>query len=140
MNQKLTDIIDTFQSVEPDMRGELLLDFSRKLPPLPDRLVEQRDAGINRVHECQTPVYLWVEPDNGHLRISADVAKEAPTIMGFISIVLSAFDGAPAAEVAALPTDLLEQLGLQDLLRMQRRVGLAAVLGRIKNSACEQLS
>ena len=60
-NNALADIIETFQSVDTPMRLELLLDYSKKLPPIPDELAAERDAGLNRVHECVTPVFLWVK-------------------------------------------------------------------------------
>jgi cysteine desulfuration protein SufE len=132
---KLQEIIETFQSVDADMRLEFMLDYSRRLPPLPQRFHEQRDAGINRVPECMTPVFLWMEPEGGHLRIHVDVAEEAPTVKGFIAILVEAFDGADADQIAAAPNDLLEQLGLSDVIRMNRVVGLVAILGRIKRAA-----
>lgn len=137
MAHKLDDIIETFQSVDAEMRGQLLLDFARRLPPLPTQFHEARDAGLNRVHECQTPVFLWVEHSNGDVRIYADVAEEAPTVKGFISILVRAFDGATREEVANIPSDLLERLGLNELIRMTRVVGLTAVLARIKSAAAK---
>lgn len=132
MPAALDDIIDTFQSVDRETRLELLLDFSKKLPPLPPEHKAARDAGLNRVHECMTPVFLFVERDNGRVHLHADVAEEAPTIKGFVSILVQGLEGATPAEVAATPNDLVDRLGLADLLRMNRAVGLAAVLARIK--------
>ena len=135
---KLDDIIEVFQSVEPDMRLELLLDYSRKLPPLPQRYHAQRDAGLHFVPECQTPVFLVTEPANGSMHIHVDVAEEAPTVKGFISSLIRAFEGASRQEIAAAPNELLQMLGLGELIRMTRAVGLSAILGRIKNAAAEE--
>ncbi len=116
------------------MRMELMLDYARRLPPLPDRLRDQRDAGLNRVPECMTPVFLWVEQEDGAVKIHVEVAEEAPTVRGFLSILVEAFDGARSDEVAGIPTDLLERMGLSDLIRMNRAVGLGAILMRIKRA------
>jgi cysteine desulfuration protein SufE len=132
---RLDNIIDTFQSVEPETRLELLLDYSQRLPPLPDRLKAQRDAGLHRVPECMTPVFLWVERDNGHVRLYVDVAEEAPTVKGIVSILVDAFDGRPTEAFNDLPLDLVHRLGLQGHIRMQREVGLSAISGRIKREA-----
>ena len=137
MIPKLDQIIETFQSVEPDMRLELMLDYARRLPPLPQKYHAQRDAGANRVPECMTPVFLWIETENGSVRIHVDVAEEAPTVKGFLSILIDAFEGAGRDEIAAAPSDLMERLGLSDLIRMNRAMGLAAILGRIKRVAGE---
>lgn len=135
--RKLDEIIETFQSVEPDMRLELMLDYSRRLPLLPQKYHAQRDAGVNRVPECMTPVFLWIEPDNSSVRIYVDVAEEAPTVKGFLSVLIEGFKGGGHDEIAAAPNDLLERLGLSNLIRMNRAMGLASILGRVKRAACE---
>lgn len=141
MTSALRDIIDIFQSVDPQMRLELLLDYSKKLPPLPEHLHAARDAGLGRVHECQTPVFLFIERDvdvtspNGTLHIHADVGPEAPTVRGFVSLLVRGLEGASCEEIQQVPNDLVHQLGLNDLLRMNREVGLSAVLSRIKREA-----
>lgn len=132
---RLDEIIDIFRSVDPQMRLRLLLDYSRKLPPLPEKYHALRDAGLNRVPECQTPVFLYMEPDNGSLLIHVDVAEEAPTVQGFLSLLIKAFAGASREEIARVPLELLQLLGLADLLRMTRAVGLSAILTRIKREA-----
>jgi len=137
MRNALQDIVDTFQAVDPETRLELLLDYSRKLPPLPERHRIARDSGENRVHECMTPVYLFVDRDDGVVHIHADVAEEAPTVRGFVSLLVKALEGASADEVEALPNDLVDRLKLSEVLRMNRTVGLAAVLGRIKREAAK---
>jgi cysteine desulfuration protein SufE len=140
MTAALSKIVDTFASVDVELRLELLLDYARKLPPLPQRLRAQRDAGLNRVDECVTPVFLWVEKAGDALRLFVDVAEESPTIRGLLSIIVLACDGAAPEEIAALPADLLNRLGLQGSLRMNRAVGFSAIIGRIKREAAEAAS
>nr|MBA3498083.1 SufE family protein [Gemmatimonadales bacterium] len=95
---------------------------------------EEKARGEHRVHECQTPVYLWVEVDQGKVHIHADVPPESPTVRGFISLLARNLDGAAPAEVAQIPDDLLDQLGLSETLGMTRTQGLTAILYRIKRS------
>ncbi len=134
---RLEPIIDLFQSVDAQMRLELLLDYSRKLPPLEERFHEARDAGLGSVPECQTPVFLWIEAQDGKLRLHVDVAEEAPTVKGLLAILVEAYDNAPADEVMAMPDDLLNRLGLDQLLRMNRAVGFSAMVGRVKREAAK---
>jgi cysteine desulfuration protein SufE len=132
---RFDDIAEAFQSVDVQTRMQLLLDYARKLPKLPDRLAAQRDAGMNRVHECQTPVHLWLEEDDGRLRIFVDVAEEAPTVAGILGILVKAYDGAALSDAMAAPTDVLQRLGLAEAIRMNRVVGVSAMVGRIRNGA-----
>ena len=120
VTQALRDIIDTFQSADPQTRMELLLDYSKRLPPLPEQLSAARDVGLGRVHECMTPVFLFIDRDDETLHIHADVAPEAPTVRGFVSILVRALKGATRDDVKQVPNDLVHQLGLTDLLRMNR--------------------
>ncbi|MEO6056052.1 MAG: SufE family protein [Gemmatimonadales bacterium] len=133
----LATLIPRFKAADRTTRLETLLDYSRKLSPLPERYQEEKARGEHRVHECQTPVYLWVEIDQGKVHIHADVPPESPTVRGFISLLARNLDGAAPAEVAGVPDDLLDQLGLSETLGMTRTQGLTAILYRIKRSVAD---
>ena len=130
---KLDAIIKEFQDLDARDRLELLLDFAEKLAELPEAYQAERDAGLHRVPECMTPTFLWVQCLNGRVSIHAYVAPEAPTVKGFVSILVDAFNGTLPDEVAAVPADLLHRLGLAELLGMNRLCGLNAVQQRLKN-------
>ena len=130
----LETLIPRFKAADRTTRLETLLDYSRKLPPLPARYEEEKARGHARVDECQTPVFLWVEVENGQVHIHADVPRESPTVRGFISLLARSLDGLPPEKVAAIPDDLLDQLGLSETLGMTRTQGLSAILYRIKRS------
>ena len=138
MNAKLQETVETFQMLEPQLRLEMLLDYANNLPPLPERLHEARDAGLGRVVECQSPVFLYTDVEDGTARIWADVPEQAPTVRGFVSLLVDALDGAPPAEVAATPDDLLQRIGIGQSLGMTRQRGLSAVLHRIKHAVAEK--
>ena len=137
MNEKLQEAVENFQMLDPQLRLEMLLDYANALPPLPDHLHAQRDAGLGRVVECQSPVYLFTTVDDNTVRLFADVPEQAPTARGFVSLLVDALDGAPPADVAAVPDDLLRQLGIAQTLGMTRQRGLGAVLHRIKHAVAE---
>ena len=133
----LESLIPRFQAADPNTRLETLLDYSKKLPPLPERLEAEKELGHNRVHECQTPVFLWVEVDGGKVHIHADVPRESPTVRGFISLLARSLEGAAPEDVARVPDDLLDQLGLSETLGMTRTQGLTAILQRIKRTVAQ---
>lgn len=130
----LETIIPRFKAADRQTRLETLLDYSKKLPPLPERYQAEKALGHNRVDECQTSVYLWVEIDQGRVHIHADVPPEAPTVRGFVSLLARTLEGQTPGEVARLPMDLLDRLGLSETLGMTRTQGLTAILHRIKSS------
>jgi cysteine desulfuration protein SufE len=130
----LETIIPRFKAADRQTRLETLLDYSKKLPPLPERYQAEKALGHNRVDECQTSVYLWVEIDQGRVHIHADVPPEAPTVRGFVSLLARTLEGQTPGEVAQLPMDLLDRLGLSETLGMTRTQGLTAILHRIKSS------
>ena len=133
MPLKLDRYIARFKAAHRATRLEALLDFSRKLPPLsPGR---QQEKESHRVPECQTPVFLWVDVEDGIVKISADVPRESPTVRGFVSLLIHGLEGATAAEVGALPDDLLHSFGLDETLGMLRMHGLTAIVRRLKRAA-----
>jgi cysteine desulfuration protein SufE len=128
----LDSLVKRFQNTDRDTRLEMLLDLSDRLPPLPERFHEARDHGLNRVPECQTPVYLFSEITDGKFQLHADVPREAPTVRGFVSLLIRGLTGATPEEVRAIPSDLLDQLQLAESLGMTRTQGLSAVVQRVK--------
>ena len=129
---KLAAIVDEFADLDKHERLELLLDFAEHLPELPTKYQADLDAGEHRVHECQTPVFLWVEVNAGRVQIHAHAARESPTVKGFVAILVAAFSGESPEEVLAVKPDLLQRLGLAEALGMSRMRGLTAILGRIR--------
>ncbi|HWA58537.1 MAG TPA: SufE family protein [Gemmatimonadales bacterium] len=131
----LDKTVRRFAASDRQTRLELLLDFAQKLPPLPERLVPLRDQGINRVPECQSPVFLFLEKEQDGVVLHADAPREAPTVRGFVSLLARGIQGAKPEEIASVPSDLLDRLGLSEALGMTRMQGLSAMIGRLKRMA-----
>ena len=132
VNERLNAIIGEFADLDGREKLELLLDFAAGLPPLPAEYVARKGTEDRRVHECQTPVFLWPEATDGTARLIAEVAPEAPTVKGFVAILADAVNGRPVAEVATLPEDILERMGLADVLGILRSRGQRSILSRVK--------
>lgn len=129
----LNEIIDELHDADRQERIEILIDFAKSLPPLPGRLEAHKDAS-HRVEECQSPVYLFIElEDEGkRVRLFADAPIEAPTVRGFVSLLVQGLDGATPSEIESVPTDVVERAGLVEILGMLRIHGLSAMLRRVK--------
>ena len=52
---------------------------------------------------------------------------------GFVSILLEGLDGASADEILAVPSDLVDRIGMPEILGMLRVHGLNGVLRRLKS-------
>jgi cysteine desulfuration protein SufE len=131
MPAALDAIVTDLRSSDQQERIDLLLDFAKSLPPLPERLVAHKDAS-HRVEECQSPVYLFVEFDGPRVELHADAPVEAPTVRGFVSLLIEGLNGATVEEVLQVPADLVERCGLAEILGMLRVRGLTGVLRRLK--------
>jgi cysteine desulfuration protein SufE len=93
VSTRLDKIIGEFADLDAREKLELLVDFANGLPPLPPEYEGKK--GTARIHECQTPVFLWMEADDRGSRLVAEVAPEAPTVKGFVAILAEAVAGRP---------------------------------------------
>jgi cysteine desulfuration protein SufE len=132
MPAALDAIVSELSESDRQERIDLLIDFAKNLPPLPDRLAVLKDSA-HRVEECQSPVYLFVEiADKDRVTLYADAPIEAPTVRGFVSLLIEGLNGATVEEVLQIPNTLVELCGLPEILGMLRVRGLSGVLRRIK--------
>lgn len=141
MNQlpdQLAAVVEDFQAVSERDRLQLLLDFSRELPGLPQRLLDQRDR-MEPVEECQTPLFLLVEVDTDDVvHLFFDAPAEAPTTRGFASVLHEGLDGLTAPDLLAVPDDVPDRLGITAAVSPLRLNGMAGMLRRIKRQVAEK--
>ncbi len=77
----IREIVDDFTALAQKDRLELLLEFSRELPALPERYAGDHDA-MEAVTECQSPVFVRVETGAtlaDEAKVYFDAPAEAPT-------------------------------------------------------------
>ena len=128
----MAEIVEDFQALPERERLQLLLEFSQGLKPLPAQYEDHPEL-MERVDECQSPVFVNVEVDEAsavHLHVSAP--PEAPTTRGFAGVLQEGLEGLPAAEVLALPADVCFRLGLEQAVSPLRMRGMTGMLARVK--------
>ena len=136
----LTQIQDDFLDLEQRDRLVLLLEFANELPELPQRYAEHPDL-FERVEECQSPVYIFVEVDADRIvRLFATAPKEAPTTRGFASILAQGLSGLTVDEVLDVPDDFPNTIGLTEAVSPLRIRGMTAMLGRTKRQIREKIA
>ena len=133
---RLQEIVDTFVDAPADLRLEVLLEFAKSFPRLPEAYVGRTD--LERVEECQSPLFLATELDaDGRVHLIVDAPVEAPTTRGFASILFHGVEGETPEAIAALPDDLPTRFGLMALVSPLRLRGFSALLGRVKRQVRE---
>ena len=139
MPAALDSIVADLQDADRQERIEMLIDLAKGLPHLPDRLAHFKDES-HRVPECQSPVFLIAEVQNDRVNLFADAPIEAPTVRGFVAILVAGLNGASVQEILAVNDDLIEKAGMPEILGMLRVHGLHGVLRRLKATVARAAS
>jgi cysteine desulfuration protein SufE len=131
-------ILARFRSLSREDRMQALLQYSKKLEPVPERFRELDRTGF-AVPECMTPVALYPEYSGGRVHFYADVdVRRSPTVAAFLAILFAAVNDEPPSTVLAIPSDfvrtVMESIGLGS-----REVGLDALLLRVKRHANDMI-
>ncbi|WP_022891941.1 SufE family protein [Agromyces subbeticus] len=136
---RLAETRDDFLALGVRDRLQLLLEFSNELPELPERYADHPDL-FERVEECQSPVFIFVEVDEGRVHLYATAPAESPTTRGFASILAQGLDGLTAQQVLDVPADYPQSLGLGEAVSPLRVRGMTGMLARIKRQLRERLA
>ncbi|MEY4000178.1 MAG: hypothetical protein RLZZ626_533 [Actinomycetota bacterium] len=136
--QNANELIEDFNSFSLKERLGLLLEFSEQLPGLPARYEGHLEL-LERVEECQSPVYVFAEvkPDDT-VDLFFSAPAEAPTTRGFASILNTVLNGHSADEILAFDDDFPNKLGLSEAISPLRLRGMRGILGRIKRQIREK--
>lgn len=123
--------LETFQAATGwEQRARLLMQWGDRLPALSD--VDKIDA--NRVHGCESQVWLIGTLQDGHWQFAA--SSDARLIRGLVALLLARVNGLSAAELQQVDLpDWFNQLGLGRQLSESRSNGLNAVLQRMRELA-----
>lgn len=113
-----------------EQRVRLLLQWGERLPALSD----EQMCEANRVHGCESQVWLVGELKDGHWLFKAN--SDARLIRGLVALLLARVNGLSAADLKQVDlADWFNQLGLGRQLSQSRSNGLNAVLQRMRELA-----
>ena len=127
-------VLKQFRSMGREEKMQALVQYSKKLEPLPDRF-KDLDRGSFTVPECQTRVDIIPEMRDGKMYFYADLnLRQSPTIAAVLAIIFGAVNGQPPSATLGIPGDfvniLMESIGLA-----AREQGLNAMITRLKRYA-----
>ena len=130
----LQQVVDDFAAAPLEMKLDLLVGYTGKVPPLPAHLAGRPEL-LEQVEECQTPFFLTTEVDEGdRVTVWFDCPPEAPTTRGFAGVLSEGLNGATVDEVLAVPSDFHHDLGLATAISPLRLRGMDAILTRLKRN------
>lgn len=115
---------------------QLLLEYSEGLPDIPAKYGDNPEL-MERVEECQAPVFIAVEGDESAVELFFSAPREAPTTRGFAAVLHAALNAKTAQEIIDLDDDFPGQLGLEKLISPLRVRGMRGMLFRIKRKTKE---
>lgn len=130
--ETLAEIRDGFLETPESDRLLLLLEYADELPAVSDEVAAHPEM-CERVAECQSPVYIYVEVHDDVVTMHATAPAEAPTTRGFASILVQGLTGLTADEVLAVPEDYPQSIGLTKAVSPLRIGGMTGMLMRAKN-------
>ncbi len=137
LTEKAIEIASDFSALEGNDRLELLIEISEQLPALPERYADHPEL-LERVEECQSPVFLFVEIDNGVVEIFLTAPREAPTTRAFAGILHASLSGQTVDTVLNFDDNYPSMLGITELVSPLRMRGIRGMLARIKRQVREK--
>ncbi len=130
--EKLQEIVTLFRSAPKPLRLQALLEYSKKLPPLPEKYAEHPEF-MKPVPECASPFFLVTEPEESGVKMYFKVPAEAPTVRGYAGILAEGLAGATREQILNVPDQFYMEMGLSELITPMRLRGMGAILMRLKN-------
>ena len=129
----LDELYDEFDAL-PDWedRCEFLIDMGFELPEFPS----EEKTEQNRVHGCQSNVWLISEKSSGASTVQFLADSDAMIVRGLIFVILTVYSGRSPIEILETDvTSIFEKLGLNRHLSSQRKNGLFGMVEKIRKIA-----
>lgn len=118
-------------------RYRYVIELGKALPDLP----EAERTAENKVKGCASQVWLVARTGDGtDPVITFEGDSDAHIVRGLVAIVLAAYSGRKASDIAAHDAvELFSELGLIEHLSAQRANGLRSMINRIRETAAREL-
>lgn len=107
-------------------RYEHIINLGKKLPPID----EAHRIEDNKVHGCQSQVWLHAEKQGDVIHFQAD--SDALIVKGLIALLLRVYNDRTALDILQTDPTFITKIGLDRHLSPTRANGLGAMLKKIK--------
>ena len=123
---KIKEMGDNLKMLEGTDRLQYLVDKAKEVEPLPDAAkIEQ-----NRIHGCASKLWIIGGADTEN-KMRYQVDGDAFITKGTAKVVTDIVNGESQREVANLTVEDFTELGIKELLTVQRQNGLGQLISRI---------
>ena len=123
---KIKEIGGNLKMLEGTDRLQYLVDKAKEVEPLPDAAkIEQ-----NRIHGCASKLWIIGGADTEN-KMRYQVDGDAFITKGTAKVVTDIVNGESQKEVANLTVQDFTELGIKELLTVQRQNGLGQLISRI---------
>lgn len=130
INQIQDEIIEDFSMYDDwNDKYEYLIDFGKTLPLIP----EQYKTEENRIHGCQSKVWLHAEIKETKLYFYAD--SDAIITKGIVGLLVKVWSGHTPKEIATSDLYFIDKIGLKEHLSPTRANGLVSMIKKMKQIA-----
>lgn len=123
----LAELVATCDGLDRQGRIELLSDYARRLPPVPEAIRARRELA-HWVTECRAQVTFYLTRDGDQVQLWIEMVEMAPVVAAVAAILIEGCTGATPAQIAAIPTDLPVRIIGPEMVG-QRRYGLRIATG-----------
>ena len=128
--QTQQELIDEFAMFSDwQDRYEHLIELGRDLP----LIAPEHKTDDNLVRGCQSRVWLYAAPQNGHIHFTAD--SDAMITKGIVALLVRVFNDRTPEEIIGASTDFIDTIGLRAHLSPNRANGLSAMIDQMKRYA-----
>jgi cysteine desulfuration protein SufE len=123
--------------VDWEDRCDFLIDLGFELPALPD----EEHVEANRVHGCQSNVWMTTELSGEPPRLQITADSDSVIVRGLIAVLLMIYGNKTPQEVVDIDArPIFAKLSLDRHLSPQRKNGLGGMVERIRSFAREHVS
>jgi cysteine desulfuration protein SufE len=135
IQQAQDELIEDFRIFDNWMdRYQYIIDLGKNMPPFPDEWRTEE----NRVHGCQSQVWLKTNRSDG--KMSFQAISDSAIVSGLIAILTRVYSERSPEEIVATPPDFIKAIGLDQHLSPTRSNGLNSMIQVIRKAADEHAS
>jgi cysteine desulfuration protein SufE len=135
--ERLTRLLDDLALLpERADRIEALIGIAERFRPVPEAVARRPYPEERKVPACESEAFLWAVPrPDGTLAFHFAVENPQGISAKALAVILDeSLSGAPPAEVAAVPTDVVYRI-FGDELSMGKSMGLTSMVGMARDAA-----
>ena len=133
LSDRLERLLSQLEGLDRENRIRALIDTAERFRPVPSRVAVRPYPADHRVPGCESEAYVWAEPNpDGTLTFHFAVENpEGISAMALAVLLRESLSGAPLAEVASIPTDMIYRVFSKEL-SMGKALGLAGMVGKVR--------